>query len=114
MDDFLAALEMKDWDGAYGMWCTPEKPCPYYPKEKFLEDWGPTTAYTDVSSAEIRYVDYCDSGVVFNFAWGPPPGVALWVERSSGVISFAPWERCPGPHLQIGPFFERLFGSSKG
>ncbi len=38
---FLSALQEKRYDEAYRMWCTPEKPCRYYPLEKFKSDWGP-------------------------------------------------------------------------
>lgn len=113
VDDFLAAVRAKDFDRAYAMWCTPQKPCPYYPKEKFMEDWAPPAPYANTAAADVQHVDFCDAGVVFDFAWGSAPPIALWVERSNGIISFAPWQRCPGPHLQLGAFFKRLFGSDQ-
>ena len=39
--------------------------------------------------------------------------VPLFVERSSDVISFAPWAECPGTkHWHFGEFFRSLFGKS--
>ena len=111
MDDFFAAVQAKDFDRAYAMWCPAEHPCRYYPKEKFLEDWAPPAPYANVAASDVQHVDYCDSGVVFDYAWGSAPEVSLWVQRDTGVISYAPWARCPGPHLQFSGFFKRLFGS---
>lgn len=107
---FLSALEEKKYDDAYRMWCTPEKPCRYYPIEKFKEDWGPAGQYGNLSVLKFDSVDYCDSGVVFEANYPNAQPFGLWVERSSGLISFAPWQRCPGKHLQFTPFLKRIFG----
>jgi hypothetical protein len=34
----------------------------------------------------------------------------LDIERSTNVISFAPWAECPGRHLHIGTWLRSLFG----
>ena len=107
---FRDALEQKDYQGAYKMWCTAEKPCRYYPLEKFQEDWGPSGQYSNLAALKFQHVDYCDSGVVFESNYPNAKPFGLWVERSTGLISFAPWQRCPGRHLQLGAFFSRLFG----
>ncbi len=110
VSNFLATLEQKDYDAAYRMWCTAEKPCLYYPLEKFKEDWGPEGQYGKLSSLKFESVDYCDTGVVFETTYPNAQPFGLWVERSSNMISFAPWQRCPGKHLQLGPFFRKIFG----
>lgn len=107
---FLTALEEKKFDEAYRMWCTPQKPCRYYPLEKFQEDWAPNGHYGKLSELKFGSVDYCQSGVVFEIEYPNEKPFGLWVERSSNLISFAPAERCPGRHLQFGALFEKLFG----
>ena len=68
------------------------------------------SAYAQAASrAKLDIVDYCGSGVVVALAYPGKEGVSLWVERGTNVISFAPWERCPGRHLQLGAFFRSLF-----
>ncbi|MEO8096561.1 MAG: hypothetical protein ABI811_02590 [Acidobacteriota bacterium] len=107
---FVDAIKQKDFDGAYKLWCPADKPCRYYPMEKFQEDWGPTGKYANLATLKIQNVDYCDGGVVFESFYPNAEPFGLWVEKSTGLISFAPWQRCPGPHLQLGPFFRRIFG----
>lgn len=107
---FLSTLEEKKYEEAYRMWCTSDKPCRYYPLDRFKEDWGPSGLYANLASLKLESVDYCDSGVVFEASYPNAQPFGLWVERSSGLISFAPWQRCPGKHIQFGPFLKRLFG----
>src|SRR5688572_6348589 len=39
---FFGLLQKQDYRGAYALWgCTDAHPCPAYPFESFLEDWGP-------------------------------------------------------------------------
>ncbi len=110
---FFAALENKDFQGAYKMWCPPENPCKYNPFEMFQQDWGPATPYSHGSAAKIDNVDYCGDGVVFNVSYPNADPLVLWVERDTNIISFAPsdWERCPGRHWQFRRFFKSLFSS---
>lgn len=110
VSNFLTTLEQKNYEEAYRMWCTSERPCRYYPLEKFKEDWGPTGQYGNLTALKFESVDFCDSGVVFEATYPNVQPFGLWVERSSNMISFAPWQRCPGKHLQFGPFLSRLFG----
>ena len=110
---FFTALESKDYQGAYKMWCPPENPCKYNPFDRFEEDWGPATPYSHGSAAKVENIDYCGEGVVFNISYPNADPVVLWVERGSNIISFAPpdWERCPGRHWQFRRFFKSLFSS---
>lgn len=109
MAQFLDDLRNKNYPDAYKLWCNQDTPCKYYPLESFQEDWGASSRYANASAIDIQHVDYCDTGVVFTMAYPNADPIGLWVERSTGVISFAPWPRCPGRHLQLGAFFKSLF-----
>jgi hypothetical protein len=63
-----------------------------------------------MSDLKFGAVDYCGSGVVFEATYPNTMPFGLWVERSTNLISFAPYQRCPGKHLQLGAFFKRLWG----
>ena len=111
INEFLSLLSKKDYDAAYRLWgCTPETPCKFYGKDKFEEDWGPKGAYAKADAAKVSNVDFCDKGVVFAVSFpGSEDPAALWVERSTNVISFAPWAQCPGRHWNFKQFFKNLF-----
>ncbi|MEP7354484.1 MAG: hypothetical protein ABI824_14755 [Acidobacteriota bacterium] len=112
IDHFMAQLEQKNLPAAYEMWCNAAKPCPYYPIKRFEEDWGPSAPFGNPSARKMQYVDYCEGGVLFNIAYPNTMPALLWVERNSGMISFAPpdWQRCPGKHLQLEPLLHKIFG----
>ncbi len=107
---FMDALEEKKYDDAYKMWCTDDHPCKYYPENKFKEDWGPMGQYSNINELKFGAVDYCGSGVVIEATYPGAMPFGLWIERATNLISFAPYQRCPGRHLQLGAFFKRLFG----
>ena len=107
---FLSALERQDFQGGYKLWgCTQDTPCPGYPPNKFTADWGPSTPYSRASEAKIDTVDFCDNGVVVSILFPSAEPVSLWVDRASDHLSFAPWKRCPGRHLQVRQFLKSLF-----
>jgi len=111
MSQFLQDLEHQRWQDAYKLWGCPEN-CKYYPPDKFLEDWGPTSQYAKASSFKIEHVDYCDEGVVFDLSYPhSAENIGLWVNRSTNFISYNPSPRCPGRHMQLGAFFRSLFSS---
>jgi hypothetical protein len=47
---------------------------------------------------------------VFNIVYPGDENFGLWVDRSTKAISYAPWARCPGPHLQIIEQLKKRFG----
>ncbi len=113
--NFVQLLQAHNYAEAYALWgCSEAHPCRDYPFDKFQQDWGPSSAHADESSAHLTMSQSCGSGVVIRVSYnGSEDPVQLWVERSSQVISFAPWEECPGTrHLQFGAFFRSLFGKS--
>jgi hypothetical protein len=109
---FVALLNAHDYQGAYRLWgCNETHPCAEYPFQKFQDDWGPSSSHADQSSAKIGLSQACGSGVVIRLDYrGSEDPVALWVERSTNVVSFAPWAECPGTrHLRFGAFLKSLF-----
>jgi hypothetical protein len=111
MSQFLEELDHRQYQDAYKMWGCPEN-CKYYPPDKFLEDWGPSSQYSNASAFKIEHIDYCDEGVVFDLSYPKTSeDVGLWVNRSTNFISFNPSPRCPGRHLQLRAFFKSLFSS---
>jgi hypothetical protein len=115
VNEFLSALGNKSYQDAYAMWgCTPKTPCKYYAPERFLEDWGEAGTYKKPADMKIAHVDACDTGVVFDISYPGADEQGLWVERKTKALSFAPWARCPGPHLQVVEFLKSRFsGGSK-
>jgi len=113
---FVQLLQQKDYTGAYRLWgCTDTSPCPNYPFSKFMDDWGPQSAHADESTAHIGISESCGgsgagSGVVIRLDYqGSEQPVPLWVERDSKIISFAPWEECPGRHLHLRAWLKSVF-----
>lgn len=111
---FLGLLEAHNYQAAYAMWgCTETRPCPDYPFTKFQEDWGPKSEHPNEAAAHIGLSQACGTGVLVRLDYtGSQEPVSLWVERDSGVISFAPWSECPGRHLHFGAWVKSLFGRS--
>ena len=109
---FVSLLQAHNYQGAYRLWgCSDTHPCPDYPFDKFLEDWGPKSPHADQSSAHIGLSQSCGSGVVIRLDYqGSVEPVSLEIERATKIISFAPWAECPGRHLHIGAWLRSLFG----
>lgn len=101
MDRFLALLKERNYPAAYEMWgCTKQKPCRDYAFEKFLEDWGPGSLWSDPHYAEIAKVRYCGDTVIFNmFIKGDD--VNLVVNKATQEIGFAPWATCTGTIVEM-------------
>ncbi|MGA2881370.1 MAG: hypothetical protein ABSG13_20670 [Bryobacteraceae bacterium] len=108
---FLGLLGAHNYSAAYATWgCTDSHPCPGYPFAKFQEDWGPKSAHADESVAHIGLSQSCGSGVLIRLDYkAAEEPVSLWVERDSGIISFAPWPECPGRHLHFGAWLKSVF-----
>lgn len=91
---FFRYLKNGQYDEAYRMWgCDAAHPCRDYPKEKFLEDWGPKGRYGDLSKMETRAIRHCKTGIIHSLTIGEET-VDLWVESKDLVLSFAPWPVC--------------------
>ena len=110
--NFLAELSTHNYQSAYAMWgCTEAHPCPDYSFAKFQQDWGPKSDFANPAATQIALSQSCGSGVVIQLNYKPSQDpVALWVERDSGVISFAPWVECPGRHLHFRAWLKSVFG----
>ncbi len=109
---FLGLLTAHNYSAAYAMWgCTDTHPCRDYPYAKFQEDWGPKSEHANEAAAKVGQSQSCGSGVVIqvNYKANEEP-VSLWVERNTGIISFAPWPECPGRHLHFRAWLKSVFG----
>jgi hypothetical protein len=107
---FLESVRSGNYQEAYQMWgCTPAAPCRDYSFTKFMEDWGPKGQYANVKAARVSIVDSCGDGVVSTLVLPNTEPFGLYVERSTKVLSFAPWPRCPGRHLHLWEFIRSRF-----
>jgi hypothetical protein len=111
ISSFVDLLKQKNYSAAYELWKTPDA-AKFYPPQKFLEDFGEKGTYNNPSAMKILNVDACDAGVVFDVQYQADE-FGLWVDRSNGAISFAPWNRCPGRHLHMMEFLRAQFGGEK-
>lgn len=112
ISQFVSLLKEQKFQEAYGLWDSPETRR-YYTPEKFIEDWGQSGTYKNPAALAIQEIDVCNEGVVFDIAYPGMDNFGLWVARDTKVISFAPWPRCPGRHLQIMEFLRSRFGSGQ-
>jgi len=93
VNDFLQHLRAGDYKGAYALWgCTESKPCPEYPMNKFVEDWGPRSPQANIASADSHTARHCDTGILQVLRFPDGHEVQLWVQRKNDLIGFAPWD----------------------
>jgi len=93
---FMNLLAAKDYKAAYALFgCTDAKPCRYYPFDKFMEDWGPTSGHAGFGEARITRSRSCGSGVLLTVDYGKNQQEKLWVERRDMSIGFPPVQGCP-------------------
>jgi hypothetical protein len=91
---FLDTLRKKDYAGAYQQWgCSVAAPCPGYPYDKFLDDWGPQGANADALRVEDS--ESCNAGVILTVDVAASKQERLWVEKQGGGIAYSPFEICP-------------------
>jgi hypothetical protein len=90
--EFLVLLERGDYPAAYAMWgCKVEAPCSSYDYKSFLEDWGENSPIGKVRSFKLGRSREQGSGVIVNVTINnAPKPVRLWVEKSTGILGFAP------------------------
>ena len=85
-----------DYNSAYRLWgCTETKPCPDYPFNKFMDDWGPKSKYAQIASFKIAKSRACGSGVIVTLDLGQNREERLWVETADMTIGYSPWTVCP-------------------
>src|SRR5438309_8213990 len=108
---FLDAIRSHDYQSAYRMWgCTEQNPCRDYTFDRFMADWGPKGTYSDPNHLSYGDVDACGGGVVLSIQYAGAEPAGLYVDRSSKILSFAPWPRCPGRHWNFQAAWRNLFG----
>jgi hypothetical protein len=107
--DFLELVRKHDYPAAYKTWgCDNPKTCDGYPLARFLEDWGEKST-VDLQVLRIEDSESCGNGVMLTVRASRDRQDTLWVEKSTGVISFAPTPVCPSKsfwgmaaHLTLG------------
>lgn len=88
---FLQRLGKREYQQAYAMFgCTEKKPCDSYPLDRFNDDWGPKSPYSDSSKTKIGLSESCGDGVLLRLDNPSAEPVYLIVDRKTGVIGFAP------------------------
>jgi len=93
---FVELLQKHDYQAAYRLWgCSETKPCPEYTFDKFMEDWGPGSKYTQIASFDISKSTACGSGVIVTVDLGQNREERLRVESSDMTIGYSPWRVCP-------------------
>ena len=93
---FFNDLGSHDYKAAYALFgCTDATPCRYYPFDKFMEDWGPSSGHTGYENARITRSRSCGSGVLLTVDFGNNRQEKLWVERKDMSVGFPPVQGCP-------------------
>lgn len=111
---FVEAVQRQDLKSAYSLWgCTEEVPCRDYPFAKFVEDWDAKSSNIKaITGGSLYESERCGTG--FIGVVSPNKGkdeVALWVERSTGIVGYAPYRECPEPKLRVVKWFKMKFGN---
>jgi hypothetical protein len=104
VNKFLDAVEVKDFNKAYGLWNNDDDwqkhPDQYklYDFTQFQKDWGPTSDYGVIHSHQIVIVKAVGNGVVMgvNVNGGKTP-LFLRVDNKTKQIGFSPIELYVGP-----------------
>ncbi len=89
------ALAARQYQQAYALWgCTAAQPCPAYPFEEFLKDWGPEAV--PPGAFQVLNGESCGSGTIVDVDAGKAGDKRLWVENSTRTLGFPPAPEC-GP-----------------
>jgi len=101
IDHFVTLLKQQKYQDAYQLWQISGYRQVLSTRE-IRRRLGRPPAYTRMQApCRSRIVDSCEAGVVFEMAYPGADEFGLWVERKTKIISFYPWPRCAGRHLQI-------------
>src|SRR5262249_55486405 len=106
---FFEDLRKHDYAAAYKTWgCGDPKACQGYSYDRFLEDWGEKSS-VNLNELHIDDSESCGSGVMLAVKASNVRPETLWVEKSTGFISYAPTPICPSKsfwgmaaHLTLG------------
>lgn len=100
---FYGLLEEKNYAEAYRLWgCTEAAPCKTYAMEKFMEDWGPKSAYANHEGRQKLVTRHCETGIVRTDQFKGGDMVHLYVDKRDLTLSFAPWgDSCSAPRMKV-------------
>lgn len=114
INKFVEAVQSNDLRTAYTFWgCSVEKPCRDYSFVKFSEDWGPSGPNAKaVTGGKLHDSERCGTGLIA--AVSPNGGkdeVALWVERATNTVGYAPYRECPEARFRLVKWIKMKFGN---
>jgi type II secretory pathway pseudopilin PulG len=90
---FFDLLTARQYQQAYALWgCTAAQPCPGYPFQEFLKDWGP--AAVPPGAFQVLNGESCGSGSIVDVDTGQAGDKRLWVEKSTLTLGFPPLSEC--------------------
>lgn len=93
---FVDDVRRGDLQAAYRDWgCDPPSKCSAYSFEKFSGDWGSKGDAPDPNIFGLTDSTSCNNGVLLTLAVNAQRTEALWVDKTSDAISFAPYKVCP-------------------
>jgi hypothetical protein len=94
---FFDLLQARKYEDAYNLWVRSDSDRKGYPMQSFMQDWGPQSNHSDVSSMRIAKSRSCGSGVILTVQFGNNQEEKLWVQRGDLSIGFSPLPGCPAP-----------------
>ncbi|MBI4889919.1 MAG: hypothetical protein HY821_04785 [Acidobacteria bacterium] len=107
---FLDLVAERKFEDAYRLWgCDPKQPCRDYSFQKFLEDWGPKSPYSNTAKAHVRRTRSCSDGVIQILEFGPGDEILLYVDRKTRNLSFSPFSYCVDPAGRNTKFWDIFF-----
>ena len=106
---FVSLLSNKDYQGAYAMWgCGNPGGCRDYKFDRFMEDWGPKSPYSNPSEISTTLAEPCGNSVWITVKTPKTEELGLVVDSETRFLSFTPAARCPGK-WRLREFPERLW-----
>jgi len=117
---FLSDIRRGDFRAAYLDWGCRAGTCSGYPFDKFMSDWGPGTNAPNPSVLRLTDSESCESAVLLTVQVNSEREDALWVDRGSDAINFAPpqigdaWRRYGYPTCPYDGSFERMIHRTVG
>ncbi len=94
VDQFLTALEAKDYDKAYAIWTNDpdwkQHPQKYeYTQKRFIEDWTTESDWGPIKSHHVDISKRTGTGVIVAARVNDSPKkMFMWYEKSNGTLTY--------------------------